>query len=135
MTATTPGLVCAHHHLYSELARGMPAPPKVASNFQEVLEQVWWRLDAALDLEWAPVPGKQAADLLVIATQDDGAPGFERVTFHLWYDVKSDDAREGRGRARAALEEIEDRMKPMVYLITSISNLGLYVTLSYLFFK
>jgi cytosine/adenosine deaminase-related metal-dependent hydrolase len=29
----------------------MPAPPKVASNFQEVLDQVWWRLDAALDLE------------------------------------------------------------------------------------
>jgi cytosine/adenosine deaminase-related metal-dependent hydrolase len=29
----------------------MPAPPKVASNFQEILEQVWWRLDAALDLE------------------------------------------------------------------------------------
>jgi cytosine/adenosine deaminase-related metal-dependent hydrolase len=51
MSATTPGLVCAHHHLYSELARGMPAPPKVAKNFQEILEQVWWRLDAALDLE------------------------------------------------------------------------------------
>ena len=51
MTAATPGLVCAHHHLYSELARGMPAPPKVAENFQEILEQVWWRLDTALDLE------------------------------------------------------------------------------------
>lgn len=51
MTAVTPGLVCAHHHLYSELARGMPAPPKVATNFQEILEQVWWRLDTALDLE------------------------------------------------------------------------------------
>ncbi len=51
MTAVTPGLVCAHHHLYSELARGMPAPPAVASNFQEILEQVWWRLDTALDLE------------------------------------------------------------------------------------
>ncbi|MGI9586121.1 MAG: amidohydrolase family protein, partial [Acidimicrobiia bacterium] len=51
MSAVTPGLVCAHHHLYSELARGMPAPPEVASNFQEILEQVWWRLDAALDLE------------------------------------------------------------------------------------
>ncbi len=51
MTAVTPGLVCAHHHLYSELARGMPAPPKVAANFQEILEQVWWRLDTALDLE------------------------------------------------------------------------------------
>ena len=24
----TPGLVCAHHHLYSALARGMPAPPR-----------------------------------------------------------------------------------------------------------
>jgi len=51
MTAVTPGLVCAHHHLYSELARGMPAPPEVATNFQEILEQVWWRLDSALDLE------------------------------------------------------------------------------------
>lgn len=51
MTNVTPGLVCAHHHLYAELARGMPAPPRVASNFQEILEQVWWRLDAALDLE------------------------------------------------------------------------------------
>jgi cytosine/adenosine deaminase-related metal-dependent hydrolase len=29
----------------------MPAPPAVASNFQEILEQVWWRLDTALDLE------------------------------------------------------------------------------------
>jgi len=29
----------------------MPAPPQVASNFQEILEQVWWRLDTALDLE------------------------------------------------------------------------------------
>jgi len=51
MTTVTPGLVCAHHHLYSELARGMPAPPEVATNFQEILEQVWWRLDSALDLE------------------------------------------------------------------------------------
>jgi cytosine/adenosine deaminase-related metal-dependent hydrolase len=51
VTTKTPGLVCAHHHLYSELARGMPPPPKVATNFQEILEQVWWRLDAALDLD------------------------------------------------------------------------------------
>ena len=51
MTTTTPGLVCAHHHLYSELARGMPPPPQVATNFQEILEQIWWRLDAALDLD------------------------------------------------------------------------------------
>ena len=49
--ATTPGLVCAHHHLYSALARGMPAPPRTPATFAEILELVWWRLDMALDLE------------------------------------------------------------------------------------
>jgi cytosine/adenosine deaminase-related metal-dependent hydrolase len=60
MGATTPGLVCAHHHLYSTLARGMPAPPEVATTFQGILEQVWWRLDAALDLDmlrWSAMLG------------------------------------------------------------------------------
>lgn len=51
MSAVTPGLVCAHHHLYSTLARGMPAPPATPTRFGEILEQVWWRLDAALDLD------------------------------------------------------------------------------------
>jgi cytosine/adenosine deaminase-related metal-dependent hydrolase len=51
MFATTPGLVCSHHHLYSTLARGMPAPPRTPSTFREILELVWWRLDRALDLE------------------------------------------------------------------------------------
>jgi cytosine/adenosine deaminase-related metal-dependent hydrolase len=51
MTAVTPGLVDAHHHLYSELARGMPAPPKTPTDFLQILEQIWWRLDKALDLE------------------------------------------------------------------------------------
>jgi len=60
MTATTPGLVCSHHHLYSTLARGMPAPPKTPTSFHEILEQVWWRLDTALDLEmlrWSAMLG------------------------------------------------------------------------------
>lgn len=47
--STTSGLVCAHHHLYSALARGMPAPPRTPTAFREVLELVWWRLDRALD--------------------------------------------------------------------------------------
>lgn len=51
MADTTPGLVCAHHHLYSALARGMPAPPVRPTSFLEVLEQIWWRLDVALDLD------------------------------------------------------------------------------------
>jgi cytosine/adenosine deaminase-related metal-dependent hydrolase len=48
---TTPGLVCAHHHLYSALARGMPPPPRTPTDFGEILALIWWRLDAALDLE------------------------------------------------------------------------------------
>ncbi|MFN8233119.1 MAG: amidohydrolase family protein [Actinomycetota bacterium] len=54
-----PGNVCAHHHLYSALARGMPyrlAPPET---FLQVLRRIWWRLDRALD------DGSVAASALV----------------------------------------------------------------------
>ncbi len=60
MSATTPGMVCSHHHLYSTLARGMPAPPQQPTKFVEILEQVWWRLDVALDEEmirWSSMLG------------------------------------------------------------------------------
>jgi putative selenium metabolism protein SsnA len=46
-----PGLVNAHTHLYSTLARGMPAPAPPPRGFLEILERVWWRLDRALDME------------------------------------------------------------------------------------
>ena len=58
--AATKGMVCAHHHLYSALARGMPAPPDTPTSFLGILEQVWWRLDMALDLEmirWSAMLG------------------------------------------------------------------------------
>jgi cytosine/adenosine deaminase-related metal-dependent hydrolase len=60
MSAVTPGVVCGHHHLYSALARGMPPPPRVPADFREILEQIWWRLDTALDLEmirWSAMLG------------------------------------------------------------------------------
>ncbi len=60
-TSTTPGLVCAHHHLYSALARGMPAPPRTPTDFLSILQQVWWRLDTALDLEMLEWSAKLAA--------------------------------------------------------------------------
>jgi cytosine/adenosine deaminase-related metal-dependent hydrolase len=59
--AQTPGLVCAHHHIYSALARGMPAPPRTPTNFREILEQIWWRLDTALDLEMLAWSARLAA--------------------------------------------------------------------------
>lgn len=45
----TPGLINAHHHLYSSFARGYSAPGIPAENFVEILERVWWKLDLALD--------------------------------------------------------------------------------------
>ena len=44
----TPGLVNAHGHLYSTLARGMPLPGFAPRSFREILEGLWWKLDRAL---------------------------------------------------------------------------------------
>jgi len=45
-----PGLVNAHMHFYSTLVRGLgkAAPSR---NFQEVLDNLWWRLDRQLNLD------------------------------------------------------------------------------------
>lgn len=40
---------CGHHHIYSTLARGMPAPARTPQNFLDVLELIWWNLDKNLD--------------------------------------------------------------------------------------
>ncbi len=64
MSNQTAGLVCAHHHLYSSLARGMPAPKHSPTNFIEILQQVWWRLDNALDdqmIYWSAMLGATEA--------------------------------------------------------------------------
>jgi putative selenium metabolism protein SsnA len=46
-----PGLVCAHHHLYMTLARGMPAPKGPPGSYAEIIAQSFWRIDEALDLD------------------------------------------------------------------------------------
>ena len=45
-----PGFVCNHAHIYSIFARGLILPfnPK---NFQDILDQMWWKLDAKLTNE------------------------------------------------------------------------------------
>ncbi len=48
-TLVLPGNVCAHHHLYSALARGMPYRLEPPANFLQILQRIWWRLDRALD--------------------------------------------------------------------------------------
>jgi putative selenium metabolism protein SsnA len=44
-----PGLINAHTHAYSALARGMAIPGLAPRSFTQILEQFWWRLDKALD--------------------------------------------------------------------------------------
>lgn len=64
MSNQTSGHVCAHHHLYSSLARGMPASKTTPNNFLEILQQVWWRLDSALDeqmIYWSAMLGATEA--------------------------------------------------------------------------
>ena len=46
-----PGNVCAHTHLYSALARGMPYALEPPRDFLQILQRVWWRLDRAHDEE------------------------------------------------------------------------------------
>lgn len=45
----TKSFVCAHHHAYSALARGMPFPDNKPENFVQILEYIWWNLDKQLD--------------------------------------------------------------------------------------
>jgi len=45
-----PGFINTHMHFYSSFARGL-VKAKPASNFSEILENLWWRLDKRLELE------------------------------------------------------------------------------------
>ncbi|MEE9571715.1 MAG: amidohydrolase family protein, partial [Candidatus Neomarinimicrobiota bacterium] len=44
-----PGMINAHTHLYSTLAMGIPPPKHIPTNFVEILQEIWWKLDLALD--------------------------------------------------------------------------------------
>lgn len=45
----TKAFAIGHHHVYSALARGMPAPAVKPANFREILQNIWWTLDKNLD--------------------------------------------------------------------------------------
>lgn len=46
-----PGLINTHMHFYSTFARGMALKDAPPSNFREILERLWWRLDKVLTPE------------------------------------------------------------------------------------
>ena len=44
----TKSFALGHHHVYSALACGMPAPKKTPTNFLEILKYIWWNIDKKL---------------------------------------------------------------------------------------
>ena len=53
----SPGLVCSHNHFYSALARGIMAPIPPSKDFVQQLNNLWWRLDRALDADMIRASG------------------------------------------------------------------------------
>lgn len=46
-----PGLINAHNHIYSAMARGIAIKGHNPTNFMEILEGMWWKLDRKLNME------------------------------------------------------------------------------------
>lgn len=46
-----PAFINAHHHIYSAFARGLSLSGYQPTNFLEILEGMWWRMDKVLDVE------------------------------------------------------------------------------------
>lgn len=46
-----PGFICTHSHIYSAFARGMIIQGSAPTNFLEILEKLWWRMDKKLTHE------------------------------------------------------------------------------------
>ena len=63
-----PGLINAHTHIYSALARGLSIAGNNPTNFFEVLDGTWWAIDRHLDMEAT----KASAQALVIDSIKQG---------------------------------------------------------------
>jgi putative selenium metabolism protein SsnA len=46
-----PASICAHTHFYGAFARGMALKTEPPSNFPQILEYLWWRLDKTLNAD------------------------------------------------------------------------------------
>ena len=57
-----PGQICAHTHFYGAFSRGMAIPGRPAKDFPEILNNLWYKLDRALD----PESVRFSAELLTV---------------------------------------------------------------------
>ena len=123
----TKSFAVGHHHAYSALARGIPAPRKSPTNFEEILKFIWWNLDKALDKETieasalaTAIACAKAGSTFVIdhhaspnyikGSLDVIANAFEKVGIShlLCYEITD---RDGLDKAELGLGETEDYLK------------------------
>ncbi len=123
----TKSFAVGHHHVYSALARGMPAPKKNPINFNEILQYIWWSLDKALDKEMIEasalttaiacakagstfVIDHHASPSFIEGSLDIIANAFDRVgvSHLLCYEITD---RDGKEKAEQGLAETENHLK------------------------
>ncbi len=107
-----PGLVCAHTHLYSALACGMPQPAEAPTSFSDMLAKVWWKLDVALDMqavEISALVGGLAALHAGVTTVIDHHASPNAIVGSL---ETIDDALQAVGLRRVLCYEVTDRGGP-----------------------
>jgi len=123
----TKSFAVGHHHVYSALARGMPAPKKNPVNFNEILQYIWWTLDKALDKEMieasalsTAIACAKAGSTFVIdhhaspnfieGSLDIIANAFDKVgvSHLLCYEITD---RDGQEKAEQGLAETENYLK------------------------
>ena len=117
----TKAFAVGHHHAYSALSRGMPAPRHTPHNFYEILKYIWWTLDKALDKDMVKasalatamacakagstfVIDHHASPNFIEGSLEIMAKAFERVgvSHLLCYEITD---RDGPDKARQGLEE------------------------------
>ncbi len=123
----TKSFAVGHHHVYSALAKGMNAPKKNPTNFNEILEYIWWNLDKALDKEMIEASAlatamacakagstfaidHHASPNAIEGSLDIIANAFERVGVGhlLCYEITD---RDGMEKAEQGLSETENYLK------------------------
>ena len=123
----TKSFANGHHHAYSALARGMPAPKRSPKNFLEILKYIWWNLDKCLDKELIEISAlitaiesakngvtfvidHHASPNAIIGSLEIIAGAFEKigVSHLLCYEISD---RDGLERTNRGLIETEEYLK------------------------
>ncbi len=123
----TKAFANGHHHVYSALAKGMPAPEKNPVDFVEILKYGWWKIDRCLDAEMIRMSAlitaiecakngvtfvidHHSSPLFINGSLELIAQAFDEVgvAHLLCYEISD---RDGSAKTRQALEETDSFLK------------------------